>query len=99
VYRVLLTGIHLMQTGVVEANLLRLNERFRLPYLPELIARKLAGPEHGTLPDADLEFYHNEYLRLRAALEDAHRTSSLPEAPSGRAALNEFLIRVRTTGG
>ena len=30
VYRVLLTGIHLMQTGVIEANLLRLNETAKL---------------------------------------------------------------------
>jgi predicted nucleotidyltransferase len=39
VYRVLLTGIHLMQ------NLVKLNEVFKLPYIPDLIARKLAGAE------------------------------------------------------
>src|SRR6185436_6782122 len=44
VYRVLLTGIHLMRTGVIEANLVTLNQEFKLPYIPELIARKLAGP-------------------------------------------------------
>src|SRR5918998_1230678 len=32
VFRVLLTGIHLMQTGVVEANLVRLNDEAKLPY-------------------------------------------------------------------
>ena len=32
VYRVLLTGIHLMRTGEVEANLPILNEEFRLPF-------------------------------------------------------------------
>jgi predicted nucleotidyltransferase len=31
VYRVLLTGIHLMRTGEVEANLVTLNKTFRLP--------------------------------------------------------------------
>ena len=31
VYRVLLTGIHLMRTGKVEANLVVLNDEFRLP--------------------------------------------------------------------
>lgn len=31
VFRVLLTGIHLMQTGKVEANLLTLNEKFQVP--------------------------------------------------------------------
>ncbi|MCY2968509.1 MAG: hypothetical protein NT069_33605, partial [Planctomycetota bacterium] len=42
--RVLLTGIHLMRTGVVEANLPRLNESARLPYIDELIACKIGGP-------------------------------------------------------
>ena len=45
VYRVLLTGIHLMRTGEVEANLVTLNEEFRLNYMADLVARKLAGPE------------------------------------------------------
>lgn len=45
VYRVLLTGIWMMRTGEVEANLVTLNESFRLPYIPDLIARKLKGPE------------------------------------------------------
>src|SRR5262245_24756860 len=43
VYRVLLTGIHLMRTGRVEANLARLNEEFGLPYVGELMARKTGG--------------------------------------------------------
>jgi uncharacterized protein len=98
VYRVLLTGIHLMQTGAIEANLVHLNERFRLPYVPELIARKLAGPEHGALEDADLAFHRAEYARLCAALEEAQRASTLPEAPAGRAALDDLLIRLRLTG-
>lgn len=46
-FRVLLTGIHLMHIGQVEANLVQLNERFKLPYVPELIGRKQAGPRKG----------------------------------------------------
>src|SRR5918999_324072 len=45
VYRVLLTGIHLMRTGEVEANVVRLIETARLTYIDELIGRKIAGPE------------------------------------------------------
>src|SRR5207249_6836589 len=60
VYRVLLTGIHLMHTGEVEANLVHLNEHFNLPFLPDLIARKLAGPEHSVLEDADIAFHERE---------------------------------------
>src|SRR5215467_4613430 len=61
VYRVLLTGIHLMRTGKVEANLLRLNDDFRLSYIPELVARKLAGPEKSKLEDADMGLHESEY--------------------------------------
>ena len=39
VYRVLLTGIHLMRAGEVQANLRTLNETARLPYIAELIER------------------------------------------------------------
>src|SRR5207248_2644211 len=65
VYRVLLTGIHLMRTGEVEANLVTLNEEFRLPYIGDLVARKLAGPETSKLKDADIAFHESEYQRLR----------------------------------
>ncbi len=98
VYRVLLTGIHLMRTGEVESNLLRLNEVFRLGHLPELIARKLSGAEHGALEDADLEFHAREYRRLRGELEDAFQKSPLPESPAGRERLNDLLVRLRLGG-
>jgi predicted nucleotidyltransferase len=95
VYRVLLTGIHLMRTGDVQANLVALNEIFNLPYVPDLIARKLAAGEHSALDDADLELHRGEYLRLRGALELAQETSDLPEAPSARSGLNDLLLRLR----
>jgi uncharacterized protein len=97
VYRVLLTGIHLMRTGETEANVTVLNEQFRLPYVPELVARKLAGPEHGALDDADLAFHRAEFDRLWAELEAAFEASALPEEPSvaARTALNDLLIRLR----
>src|SRR5688572_5202774 len=79
VYRVLLTGIHLMRTGEVEANLVRLNEEYGLSNVPELIARKLAGPEHSTLTGADLESHRAEFDRLRDRLETEMLTSTLPE--------------------
>lgn len=95
VYRVLLTGIYLMRTGTVEANLLVLNDTFKLPYVPELVARKLAGPEQSALPDADMAFHQGEYERLVRELEAAHAASTLPEVPSAREALDDLLVRVR----
>jgi hypothetical protein len=99
VYRVLLTGIHLMRIGEVEANLVTLNESFRLPYIAELIERKTSG-ENTSLNDADLAFHESEYQRLRGELQAAHETSQLPELPNEqtRAALNDLLVRVRIHG-
>jgi len=100
VYRVLLTGIHLMRTGVIEANLVTLNEEFRLSYIPDLVARKLSGPEKSKLEDADIAFHESEYQRLRVELQSAHDASQLPELPSDetRTALNDLLVRVRLNG-
>tara|TARA_R110002073_G_scaffold11898_6_gene53616 strand:+ start:2187 stop:3029 length:843 start_codon:yes stop_codon:yes gene_type:complete len=95
VFRVLLTGIHLMRTGVVEANLATLNEDSRLSYLDELMRQKLEGPEKATLASADLAFYESEYQRLIAALEAEYHRSQLPELPSARDALNDLLVRLR----
>lgn len=95
VYRVLLTGIHLMRTGEVEANLVRLNETFKLTYLQELIHRKISGTEKGTLDQADLNFHQREYERLTVQLQEASAQSSLPEVPAAAAALNALLVRVR----
>ena len=95
VYRVLLTGLRLMRTGEVEANLVRLNEEARLAHVDDLIARKLAGPEKSALDDADVAFHRREYERLVAGLEEAQRASTLPEAPSARPALHDLLVRLR----
>lgn len=68
VYRVLLTGIHLMRTGVVNANLVELKEEMRLPYIADLTARKQSG-ENTTLEDTDVAFYQREYEGLRGEAE------------------------------
>jgi predicted nucleotidyltransferase len=84
-----------MQTGKIEANLLHLNEGFMLPYIDDLVARKLAGTEHSTLEDADVDFHRSEYERLYHALEEAQARSALPEDPTCKDALNELLMSIR----
>jgi predicted nucleotidyltransferase len=94
VFRVILTGIHLMRSGVIEANPTTLNEEFGLPYIPELIARKMASHERPALNEPDVEFFRREYDRLIAVLEEA-AASRLPESASSREALNDLLICCR----
>lgn len=97
-YRVLLTGIHLMETGAVEANLCTLNEEYRLPQVPDLVERKVHGTENVTLDGADMDLHEREYARLSASLERAAERSSLPDAPVAEAALNDLLLRLRLVG-
>ena len=95
VFRVLLTGIHLMRTGCVEANLVTLNGEFQLPYIGELVHRKVDGAEKSRLEAPEVDFFRAEYERLISLLEDAAAESALPDEPSARLALNDLLVRVR----
>ena len=94
-YRVLLAGIHLMQTHRVESNLRKLNENFKLPHIDELIAKKSSGQEKDLLSGDDLAWHETEYHRLCALLDEARDRSTLPDEPSGRAALDDLLVRLR----
>ncbi len=65
-YRVLLTGITLMQTGRVEANLGRLNETAKLTYLDDLIRRKVGDAETERLSEADFRFHRANMIACGA---------------------------------
>lgn len=94
-YRVLLTGLHLMRTGRIEANLLLLNAERGLPAIDDLVARKVGSREKATLADGDIDFHERECRRLLAELEASCHTSALPEEPSARTGLNDLLVRAR----
>lgn len=98
-FRVVLAGIHLMRTGIIESNLVKLNEVFNLPYIPDLIHLKIHGTEKQSLNAADLSSHESEFNRLCAELDEARLTTSLPEQVdiSTRHALNDLLIRLRLT--
>src|SRR5579883_1193462 len=74
-YRVLLTGIHLLRTGEVEAHLPRLAETYHRPFLSELIARK--REEKGPATNLDWAFHDAQLRELEGLLETAYRESTL----------------------
>lgn len=84
-----------MKSGEVQANLCLLNESAKLRYVDELVDQKQTGAEKSTLDAADLAFYRAEYERLTKELELTYEESHLPEMPTGRAALNDLLFRLR----
>jgi len=58
-------------------------------------ARKLNGPEQGTIDDGDLALFSAEYARLRGELVNAREATHLPDEASCRDAVNDLLVRVR----
>ena len=91
-YRVLLTGIHLLRTGEVEANILRLNDGFKLPAIGELIAMKT---EEKIAPaDLDWPSHAARLDELESALDRAFAESALSDHRD-RKAVNDLLVKLR----
>ncbi|HWZ90208.1 MAG TPA: nucleotidyltransferase domain-containing protein [Polyangiaceae bacterium] len=94
-YRVLLSGIHLMRTGEVVANITVLNDLFRSSELSELVARKRQGAEKMALNAHEIASHGRHLDRLEAELEQAFTDSSLPNEPTSVNALNDFVVQLR----
>ncbi|MBN9121948.1 MAG: nucleotidyltransferase domain-containing protein [Planctomycetes bacterium] len=92
-YRVALTGVHLLETGEVLTHLPALNERFGLPFIPELIERK-ASAEFGTLTAVDVDFHTEQLDTWEKRLGAAHEASTLPTEPPVEE-LDQFLVDLR----
>ena len=91
-YRVLLTGIHLMNHGQVETDIRKLYADHSLDFIPDLIAQKVE--EKIALPNLDWDFHRQQLIDLEAKMEAAFEASSLPEHRDEQA-VNDFLLRLR----
>jgi len=99
--RVLLTGVHLMRTGQVQAHLPSLSAA--VPETPGWVGDAMqhkAYAEHtlndGLVPAQQVDA---DYLRLVAVLEDERDRSSLPEAPTAEPGLHDLVVRQRLATG
>ncbi len=94
-YRVLLTGIHVLQTGEIEANLVRLDEHFKISGVDGLIVRKVTGTEKGRLEPADLKTHQPRLIQLETQMAEAFERSTLPDEPTTFDALDDYVVRAR----
>lgn len=93
-FRVAMTGIHLLRTGEVEANIRVLNAQvFKRSDLPELMERKMASGERSVLSPRERARFVVEVKHLEAELETAAAASPLPDDVENREAINDFLVR------
>ncbi|MEU6994253.1 nucleotidyltransferase domain-containing protein [Streptomyces sp. NPDC046465] len=97
-FRVLLTGIHLMRSGQVVADLPTLcGEVAGAPeYLPELITAKSTAEHVGA--DVDHARVAADVERLHADLDAAQADSVLPGSHTAYDALHDLVVRVRLQG-
>jgi predicted nucleotidyltransferase len=96
VLRTSLTGIHLLRTGELEADLTRVMDDYGLGDAQELVLRKRAG-ERVCLEPALLDAWRPRLASLFAELDRAREASPLPEEPSASsgAELEAWLVAVR----
>lgn len=93
-YRPLMAGVVLMTEGIVESNIVLLNERFRFSFIDDLVAAKVSGAEKQALNGADMAFHESQFESLCARLQEASGKCDLPESPPSdvRQALDELVV-------
>ena len=98
-YRVLLSGIHLLKTGRVEAHLPSLLESAPHSDVQALLQMKIEGEEKGPLEDALVRLHLSTLEELEQQLDAAFGASQLPESVENVPALSEYIVRARKTLG
>ena len=94
VLRTTLTGIHLLESGQLEADLTRLMDRYGLPDAASVIERKRLG-ERVELDAALCDEWRPRVDALLERLDGAREKSPLPEAPPNESDVREWLLAVR----
>ena len=94
-YRVALTGIHLLRTGALIADLRELAPRLGYPDALALVQIKVAGAEKGAVtPEIDAH-HRAAWPALEADLQAALADSPLPEEAANEAACEAWLVDLR----
>lgn len=94
-FRALLTGIHLMRGGGVEAHLPTLLGQVTAPaYVADLIEDKAAA-EHGLATGMGIARAARDVETLHTTLDEAQATSRLPDETTAYDALHDLVVRTR----
>lgn len=94
VLRTVLTGIHLLETGWLETDLMRLLDPYGLADAEALIERKRGGERVGIEPEL-LASWRPRVEALFARFEASASRSPLPEDPPNEDELRDWLVAVR----
>ncbi len=95
IYRVALTGIHLLKTGEVVGDVRKLAPKYGFDEVAELTGIYSATSEKKSLDKATASRFVARWPELEKALCDALRTSCLPEVPGNHDACSDLLVAIR----
>jgi predicted nucleotidyltransferase len=95
-FRVAMTGLYLLRERRVVTDLRTLNNAmFGLPFIDDLIARKMDGGEHSHLDPTEAQHYVVHAKKLESQFDPTAEASDLPEQTPNLNAINDFLLRLR----
>lgn len=97
VFRGLMAGIYVLQTGQIQPNIEILNQYFKIPEVKKLIEIKRAGLEEEPLKDLENGVLDIKIKELFDRLDDAYIKSKIPDKPTEEEIeeINAFLISIR----
>ncbi|MCP4677484.1 MAG: nucleotidyltransferase domain-containing protein [Deltaproteobacteria bacterium] len=90
-YRVALTGVHLLRTGKLEADLNITSQQYGFGQVIALIEFKREQGEKSALPARMDEVFKGRWLELEALLDEALAASKLPGEPLNSEEISEWL--------
>ena len=94
VYRVLLTGIHLMETGRLESSLPELASARKMDFVLDLVERRTTG-RLLLMDRTEVERHAQRVSELEVAMRDAYESSKLPDTAANLDDVERFLVETR----
>jgi predicted nucleotidyltransferase len=98
VFRGLMAGIYVLNTGIIEPNLIKLNKYFKNTNVKTLIEVKKSGKEKGEIPKLmETGLLDEDIAELFERIDTAFERSKIPLKPSDEEVdeLNSYLIQRR----
>lgn len=95
IYRVALTGIHLLKTGEVVGDVKMLAPEYGFDEALELIKIYSETSEKKCLDESAAKQFVDRWPELERSLEEAHASSLLPETPADMKKCSDWLVEVR----
>lgn len=97
VFRSLLSGIYVLQTGIIQPNISELNKCFKIKEVNKLVEIKKAGLENEPLRDLEEGNLDKLIRDLFDKLDKAYLKCKIPEKPSEEEIeeVNKFIIKLR----